>query len=449
MALRDLFADTRPLRVPTFKRMFYANIVTTIGAQMSIVVVPAQIYAITQDSGYVGLAGIFGLVPLVLFGLYGGSLSDSMDRRKLLLVSSTGLTIASFLLFLWALIGTHNVWLILFTLAFQQAFFAVNQPARTAILPSLLPTEVLAAATTLNMTVGQFGAIVGPLAGGMLIPLIGFPLLYLIDTIGILVSMWAVWRLPALPPGGHGLPGSAVADASAPEAAVPTPEPPARPRAGFRSVWEGLVYLSRSPILMMSFLVDIIAMLFGMPRALFPQIAHESFGGPTDGGFVFALLSAGIAIGSVLGGLFSGWVSKVQRHGLAVLVAIIIWGAAMALFGAVLPLAGSFWWLALLGAMLFLMVGGGADVISASFRNTILLEAADDRVRGRLQGVFTVVVAGGPRLADVLHGYAANTVGTAWASAGGGILVVLGIVIAAVLVPSFARYRSGGARSNL
>ena len=214
---------------------------------------------------------------------------------------------------------------------------------------------------------------------------------------------------------------------------------------GLRSVIEGFAYLGGHPVLLMSFVVDLIAMVFGMPRALFPQIAHESFGGPDSGGLVFALLFAAIPAGSVIGGVFSGWVSRVDRQGYAVIVCILVWGAAMTGFGVAVGLAdrGSESWqqAMLLAALLMLVVGGAADMASAAFRTSMLQSAATDSVRGRLQGVFIVVVAGGPRVADVVHGAAAAAVGTAAAAAGGGVLVVVGTVVAAIAVPSFVRYR--------
>ncbi|MCT1658074.1 MFS transporter [Brevibacterium luteolum] len=424
MALKDLLADTRPLRTPTFRRLWSANIVTVIGAQVTIVAIPAQLYALTGQSSYVGLAGLFGLVPLVIFGLYGGALADVMDRRILMLGSGCGLVAASFGLFLLSALGSTNVWLLLSIYAIQQMFFALNQPARSAILPAILPGGQLPAANALNMTLMTFGAVVGPLVGGMLIPVIGFSFLYLFDALALLVSVWAIWKLPSLPPQRAG------------EAAGP-----GRRRAGVRSVVDGFAYLITAPVLLMSFVVDIIAMVFGMPRALFPQIAHETFGGPGSGGFVFALLSAAIPFGALLGGIFSGWVSRVNRQGRAVVICILVWGAAMTGFGLVLPAAGNWWMFALIGAVLFLAIGGVADVVSAAFRMTILQQAADDAVRGRLQGVFIVVVAGGPRIADVLHGYVATGIGTTWATAGGGVLVIIGVLIAAAAAPSFTRYR--------
>ena len=283
--LRGLFADTTPLANPHFRRLWRANIITVIGAQLTVVAVPAQIYAITGSSAYVGLTGLFGLVPLIVFGLWGGALADHFDRRKLLLVSTVGLIATSAAFWAQAALQLDGVWLLLGLFALQQAFFAINQPTRTAILPRLLPNAQLPAANALNMTVMMAGAIAGPLVGGMLIPVLGYSWLYLVDTLTLFATLAAVWRLPDLP----------------------VDRPSGAP--GLKSVIAGFVYLRGHPILLTSFLVDLIAMVFGMPRALFPEIAHVNFGGPAEGGPAFALLYAAIPAGAVLGGVFSGWVS--------------------------------------------------------------------------------------------------------------------------------------------
>lgn len=414
--LRRWLADTRPLENPHFRRLWVANIVTVVGAQLTVVAVPAQIFAMTGSSAYVGLTGLFGLVPLVAFGLWGGALADHFDRRRLLIITTIGLVVTSALFWLLAVLGSRDVWLLLGVFALQQAFFAVNQPARNALLPRLLSSDLLPAANALNMTVTMAGAIAGPLVGGALIPVFGFTWLYLIDAVCLTATLWAVLRLPPLPVTGR------------------TGSP------GLRSVIDGLSYLRLQPILLMSFLVDLIAMVFGMPRALFPELAHVQFGGPPEGGLVFGLLSAAIPAGSVLGGVFSGFVSRVERQGRAVVVAVSIWGGAMLAFGLVTLWAPSLWLPVLVAALAALVVGGAADMVSASFRQAMLLSAADDAVRGRLQGVFLVVVVGGPRIADILHGYGATLVGAPWAIAGGGALVLIGLVVASLALPAFWRY---------
>ena len=207
MGVRALLADTTPLSNPPFRRLWSANIVTVIGAQLTVVAVPAQIYAITGSSAYVGLTGLFGLVPLIVFGLWGGALADVLDRRAILRVTTVGLILSSAAFWAQAAAGAENVWLLLSLFAIQQAFFAINQPTRSAVLPRLLPALQLPAANALNMTVMQAGAIAGPLVGGALIPVLGFSWLYAVDTCTLFATLWAVIR-PAGAPDRRGACGS-------------------------------------------------------------------------------------------------------------------------------------------------------------------------------------------------------------------------------------------------
>jgi MFS family permease len=227
---------------------------------------------------------------------------------------------------------------------------------------------------------------------------------------------------------------------------LPVENPKGSP--GLKSVVDGFIYLGWHRILLVSFLADIIAMIAGMPRALFPEMAHVSFHGPVEGGMEFALLNVGIAAGAVVGGLFSGWISRVKRHGLAVINCVLVWGLAICGVGVGVMLAT--WWPLpmLVFCVTMLIVAGAADMASAAFRQSILLAAADDAVRGRLQGVFIVVVVGGPRIADVLHGLVAEPLGAAWTTLGGGLVVILLTCLLAVLVPQFLRYRAGGQPQN-
>jgi hypothetical protein len=417
---RRFFADLTPLRTPDYRRLWLAGIPTVIGANLTIFAVPVQIYALTQNSAYVGLAGVFALVPLVVFGLWGGAWADAMDRRLLLIIASVGLAAASLLLWLQAAMSINSVWVVLCLLSVQQAFFAINSPTRSAAISRIVPGDQLAAATSLNFTVFQFGAIVGPLLAGVMLRWVDLSALYLIDAITCIAPIWATFRLAPIPP-------SAEAKGSA--------------GWGFAAVLDGFRYLAGNTVVLMSFVVDLIAMIFGMPRALFPQMAHENFGGPVEGGSTMALLAAAISVGAVAGGVFSGWLPRVQRQGVAVIWAVVVWGVAMIGFGVATGFAGGHTGTMLWIALAFLVIGGAADLVSAAFRNTILLQAASDEVRGRLQGVFTVVVAGGPRVADAVHGAAAAAVGTTVAAAGGGALVVVGVVIAALCAPAFMRYR--------
>jgi len=422
VSLRSILADTRPLQVPAYRRLWVANIATMIGAQLTVVAVPAQIYSITGSSAYVGLTGLFGLVPLVIFGLYGGSIADGFDKRKVLIVSTVGM-IATALAF-WGLTvaGNTNVWWLLAVFSLQQAFFAVNQPTRTAVFRSILPLELLAAGSSLNMMLMQFGAIVGPLVAGALIPFIGYSWLYALDAALLIPTLGAVLALPALPPSGEAQ------------------------KAGFRSVVDGLSYLRTQPVLMVAMLLDLIAMTFGMPRALYPEIAAVNFGEPGDGGIMLALLYSSMAAGAVLGGLLSGWVSRVVRQGLAVIVCIIAWGVAVVIAGGAVmlsPGAVTLWaWM----VILMLVLGGAADMFSAALRTAILQQSAADHVQGRIQGVYIVVVVGGPRMADVLHGWAAAPLGVGLTTLLGGVLVIVGTLACAVLVPGFTNYLKPGPR---
>ncbi|MFG3294375.1 MFS transporter [Streptomyces sp. NPDC048179] len=401
--------DTRPLAVPAYRRLWSSTIVTSVGSQLTAVAVPKQIYDITGSSAWVGAASLAGLLPLIVFALWGGAVADAMDRRKLLLITNTGIAVTSLLFWLQAVTDLESVAALMVLLALQQAFWGLNAPARTASIARLVPEAQLPAANALGSTVMQTGQVVGPLLAGALIPVIGLPELYLIDALALCVTVWAVYRLPALPP---------LAAAAA-------------RRAGVREIVEGFRYISLHKVLLLSFLADIIAMVLGMPRALFPQLAAQTYGSYGEG-LALGLLFAAIPIGAVLGGLFSGTFSRARRHGWMVIGAVVGWGAAIAGFG----LSRNLWI-----AVAFLAAAGVADMVSMVFRGAILLSAATDEMRGRMQGVFTVVVAGGPRLADVLHGTMGSVFGPRAAVAGGGLLVVAVMLTLAAAVPALRRYR--------
>ncbi|MGI5441345.1 MFS transporter [Streptomyces shenzhenensis] len=401
--------DTRPLRRPAYRRLWSSTIVTAVGSQLTAVAVPKQIYDITHSSAWVGYAGLAGLLPMVVFALWGGAVADTVDRRKLLLVTNIGIAVTSLLFWVQAVTGTDSVAVLMVLLAVQQAFFGLNAPARNASIARLVPAEELPAANALGSTVMQTGLVAGPLLAGALIPVVGLAELYLLDAVALCVTVWAVARLPALPPLG---------------------KPSAR-RAGLREIAAGFRYMSLHKVLLLSFLADIVAMVFGMPRALFPQLAAETYASYGEG-LALGVLFAGIPVGAVIGGLFSGTFSRARRHGWMVIGAVVGWGIAVAGFG----LSRNLW-----VALAFLAAAGVADMISMVFRGAILLSAATDEMRGRMQGVFTVVVAGGPRLADVLHGTAGAAFGPRAAVVGGGLLVVAVMLGLAAAVPALRRYR--------
>ena len=400
--------DTRPLRRPAYRRLWGSTIVTAVGSQLTAVAVPKQIYDITGSSAWVGAASLAGLVPLIVFALWGGAIADTMDRRRLLLITNSGIAVTSLLFWLQAFTGLESVAALMVLLAVQQAFWGLNAPARNASIARLVPEDELPAAGALGSTVMQTGQVAGPLLAGALIPVVGLPELYLVDALALCVTVWAVYRLPSLPPLGTAV-----------------------RRAGVKEIAAGFRYISGHTVLLLSFLADIIAMVLGMPRALFPQLAAQTYA-PYGEGLALGLLFAAIPIGAVLGGLFSGVFSRARRHGWMVIGSVVVWGAAITGFG----LSGDLW-----VGVAFLAVAGVADMVSMVFRGAILLSAATDEMRGRMQGVFTVVVAGGPRLADVLHGTAGSAFGPRTAVAGGGLLVVAVMLVLAAAVPALRRYR--------
>jgi len=405
--------DVRPLRGVAYRRMWVGNGVSYFGFQFTSVAVPVEMFSITHSSAWVGLLGIAGLVPLLVFGLWGGAAADVVDRRKLLLASSTLAWLSTVGLLAQAVLGLRSPVLLLVLTAVQSAGFAVSSPARQAIIPRIVPTNLVPAANTLSYTTTTAGGVLGPLAAGLIFGAwstdAGITIAYAVDAALFTISFWATYRLPPIPPmldDGQG----------------------GKPSAGLRGIADGLRFLATQPVLLLSFAIDIIAMVLAMPRALFPEIAEDRFGG----GWAVGWLFAAIAIGSVLGGLTSGWIGRVRRQGVALVIAVIGWGVAIGFAG----FATSLWLMVLL-----LAVGGAADLVSAVYRQSILQVYAPDRLRGRLQGVFTVVVAGGPRLGDLRAGATADVTGATASWAGGGFAAAGLAVVLAMAFPALVRYR--------
>jgi len=420
LGLLSRFAiDTRPLRHPAYRRLWSSTIVTSVGSQLTAVAVPKQIYDVTGSSTWIGIASFAALAPLVVFGLWGGAVADAVDRRKLLLVTNLGIAATSVAFWAQAASGLRSVWVLIALLAAQQGLFGVNSAARGSAIPRLVPEAELPAANAMGATVMLAGALFGPMLAGALIPVVGIPTLYLADAVCLTATLWAVYRLPALAP----LRRAEAAGGSAGSAG-------AARLTGWAQVADGFRFVAANRLLLLSFAVDLIAMVLGMPRALFPQLAATTF---AANHLALGLLFAAIPAGALAGGLLSGAFTRVRRHGAMTIGAVAAWGVAMAGFG----LSGSVWI-----ACLFLALGGLADFVSMVFRGSILQSAAPDEMRGRMQGVFTVVVAGGPRLADLVHGVAGAALGTRAAVAGGGLLVIVAVVALALAVPSYWRYRA-------
>ncbi|MCZ2810553.1 MFS transporter [Modestobacter sp. VKM Ac-2979] len=406
--------DTTPLRNRAFRRVFGGVAVTMLGQQMTLVAVPYQVYELTGSSLMVGLTSVVALVPLVVFGLLGGAIADAMDRRVLMLISSTGAAVTSALLAVQALLpGDGHISVLWVLAAAVSGFAAVNQPARSAVIPALVGRDQVAAANALAMTVRQAGVVVGPLLAGLLIGLGDLSIVYTIDALGFVAAVLLLRGLPPLPP--EGVSGRV------------------RLGSAVRGVGEGFAFLRTQPLLLMTFVVDLIAMLFAWPQAVFPELSQTVYRGDANSlGWLFA----GVSIGSLLMGLTSGWVSRVDRQGAVVLAAIAVWGVAIIGFG----LASTLWL-----AVLCLAVAGAGDMVSAVLRSAMLQTAAPDEMRGRMQGVFIVVVAGGPRLGDLRAGLMASSVGVTAAMVSGGVVIVVAMAVVAVAVPSFWLFRASRA----
>jgi MFS family permease len=402
---RGLALDTTPLRASrAYRNLLVGDAVSVVGTQITAVAVPIQVYEQTGSVFAVGLVGLAGLLPIVLFGLYGGAVADAVDRRRLVLFTTVGQALLSTLLLAHAVAGLHWTWLLYLVVAGQAGLFALDSPARQAFVPRLLPVHLLPAANALRQIEFNIGVSCGPLLAGVLVGRFGFGSAYGLDAVSFTASLWAVAALPSMAPDGGGR------------------------RAGLASVVEGLRFLATRPVLLLTFVVDLVAMVFAMPRALFPALASQVYdGGPQTVGLLYSAL----AVGALLGALGGGWFGRIRRQGLAVLAAIVAWGVSVTLFG----LTDRLW----LG-LLLLAAAGASDMVSAVFRTAILQAAAPDEMRGRLGGVFIVVVAGGPRLGDGRAGAAASLVGLQGAVVAGGLACVgLTLAIAAV-VPRFRTY---------
>ncbi|HWK91305.1 MAG TPA: MFS transporter [Luteimicrobium sp.] len=440
-----LLADLTPLRIsPAYRRLWLGLGVSNLGSQLTVVAVGLQVYAITGSTFAVGVLGMFALVPLVLLGLYGGALVDAFDRRKVALLASSALWVITALILLQAALHLDNVWVLYVLVAVQSAAFAINNPARTAIIPRLVPARLLAPANALQTLSMSIALTVGPLAGAFLVAASGFASAYAIDFVLFTFALWALWRLPALPPIETTVdaPRPEVerelldgAGGAASEADAPVVVAPRRTVVGLGSVLEGLRYLGTRPNVRMTFLLDLAAMILAMPRVVWPAVGVWYLGG---GSTTTGWLNAAFAIGSVLASLLSGGFSHVHKQGRAVVLAVWAFSASTLLFGVVLVVTGRdrpdhvlVWALVLAGVALAL--AGASDGVSAIFRQTILQTATPDDMRGRLQGVFIVVVAGGPRLGDVVVGANASWLGEAWA-------VVVGSVACAVVVGLLVRW---------
>ena len=403
---RRILADTRPLQEsPAFRRLWAGAALSSIGSRMTSVAVPIQVYALTHSSLAVGMIGLTIAVPLIGLGLLGGSIADAFDRRKLVMGTTTLLAVVSLLFALQALLDLRWLWLLYVFIAVQSCLSAIDQPARRTFIPRLLPPDRIPAATALSFLSFHVSNTIGPLVAGTIIAAAGLQTAYIIDAVSFFFSV---------------LRGSAASCHATSHAGGAPP--------GLRAVVEGLRFVRRQPVVAMAMLVDLNATIFGMPFALFPALASTHFGG---GAQTVGLLYAAPAIGGVIASGCSGPLSHIHRQGRAVVIAVAIWGAAIASFGATNLL-----WL----GVVLLAVAGAADVVNGVFRTTIIQVNTPDALQGRVNSVGFVVGAGGPHLGDVESGVVASLTSPGFSAVSGGLASVIGVVLLGLLRPAFTRY---------
>ncbi|MDR1152613.1 MAG: MFS transporter [Bifidobacteriaceae bacterium] len=461
-----MFADLTPLRVSApYRRLWWGLGLANFGAQLTVMAVGLQVYALTGSTLAVGGLGLAALIPLLVMGLYGGALADAYDRRRLALIASTIMWTATIGIALHAWSGGGHVWPLFALTAVQSGAQAVNSAARSAIIPRLVGVHLLPAANALSQVTNTLAMMLGPVVGAFLVGSVGYAWTYTVDVVTFTAALYAIFRLPAIPPlrpPAAGRRRPAVTDPERPVLADPEPvpsasepntpasesgtpsaeAPAATPVGGWRSVGEGLVFLATRRNLLMTFAIDLCAMVLAFPRAAFPAVAVWVIGGgETTAGILTAAIAAGAAIASIL----SGPVGRVRRQGWVAAWAVTAWGGAIAMFGVVVVIAGPtkppavVWW-ALILACVALALAGAADAVSAVMRGTILQSATPDHLRGRLQGVFVVVVTGGPRLGDMVTGADSAIVGEGWAVVIGGLACIAGVWLLMRWQRGFARY---------
>jgi len=413
--------DLAPLKAsPAFARMWIGGTISGIGAQMTVVAVGLQIYAMTSSTFMVGLVGGIALLPMVVAGLWGGMIADVFDRRRVLIASSLVSwfsTLGLLALATWDAVLAPDarapVWPFYVVTTLSAVAATISGATRSALVGRILPRDMISRATALNGMSFGLMLTVGPALAGVLVASVGLPWTFAADAVLFTAGFLGVWMLPALPRLG---------------------EPVV---AGWAVLREGLAFLRRAPNIRMSFIVDIVAMSFGRPYVLFPAIGATVVGG---GALTVGALTAAGAAGTILTSVFSGPVARVNRQGVAIARAITSFGVFALAFGVVALALGASdhvaapgWsgvhWASLVALGVTMAGMGASDEVSAIFRSTMLIQAVPDQMRGRLQGVFIVVVAGGPRVGDMYAGVFATAVALWCPPLFGGLAIVALIVV--------------------
>jgi MFS family permease len=403
--------DVGPLRRHRdFRFLFVGQAASFFGSMVTYVALPFQTYELTHSTLAVGLLSLAEFVPLMIMAFVGGGLSDAFDRRRMVQIAELGSGLGVGILLVNALLPQPRTWVLFVVAPILAALYGVFRPSLDAMVPRLVTKDELPAASALEGFRGTLGEIAGPALAGIIIATAGLPVAYAIDASTYGISLAALWFMRAVPP---------AADA---------------PTVSLQSIAEGIRYAWSRKDLLGTYAVDIVAMFFGMPMALFPAIA-EGFGGAG----VLGLLYTAPAVGSLLATVTSGWVPRVHRHGLAIILAASVWGLAIIVFGLAPDL-----WLALIS----LVIAGGADMVSGIFRMTMWNQTIPDRLRGRLAGIEQVSYTSGPLLGNLEAGVVAALTSVRASVVSGGVLCVAGVALAALALPAFRKYDARTIRSD-
>jgi MFS family permease len=403
--LRRLVVDIGPLkRYPAFRRLFVGQTISTFGSEIAAVAAPFQLYQLSHSTLQVGLLSLCELFPLLTLTIAGGALADAVDRRRLLLNTESLLALVAGGFALNASLPHPRVWAIYVLVTLAMSIFSLGAAGMNTVIPRLVEQHELTAANAIENAYGSTTNVAGPALGGVLIAALGLTGAYIIDAATFAASLWSVWRLPALPP-AH--------DAE---------------RPSVRTIAEGFRFVRMKKVLLGCFLVDSNAMVFGMPRALFPALALRRFhGGAGTLGVMYAAPYAGALVASLL----SGWIAHVRRQALIVAVAAALWGAAIVAFG----LSGSLWL-----ALLFLAAAGAADNVSAVLRGAIVWNVTPDWIRGRVSGIEFAQVAATPALGNVEAGVVASLTSLRFSIVSGGLACIAGTFLIVLAVPALIHY---------
>ncbi len=400
--LKNLTVDITPLRISRdYRLLFFGQLISFFGSMMTFVVIPVQMYQLTESNFMVGMIYAAEFVPMLFLSFIGGALADATDRRMMLRATEIGQTFVTALLLANALLPNPQIWILFVGVAIHAGLAGLQRPSYEALIQQIMPSELMSAVSALNSIRFSIGFIVSPAIAGVIIVQFGAKIAYAIDFVTFAASLVAVWMISTVPP---------MDDAEKPS---------------LRSIIQGFKYAVSRQELLGTYIIDINAMFFAMPMALFPALAAK-FGESSVGLFYSAT-----GLGPLIASLTSGWTKNVHRHGLFVLLAAGLWGAAIIFFGFTESL-----WLSLA----FLALAFSFDMISGIFRGTIWNQTIPRRFRGRLAGIEMISYLTGPMLGNAKAGIVASYFGVKFAIISGGILCVVGTIVLAFFLPKFLTY---------